>query len=185
MIMAPSIVVSISCLIFCLFAFLYFRMFIVKRTGFEGIIKEVRDEVSRLIQRIDETADKDISLIEDKEKSLRTLLDETDRRMAALNRELARRENAEDTYRKLGRFSIIEQSTIEKSTIEQSNPTLTPPLPQEASSKETYTTEDKSQENQLRDLVRSGFSPQIIASRLGISIAEAEFAVALQERRDS
>ena len=149
--------------------FFYLRAYIERHTGFEGIINDVRDEVSRLIQRIDETTDKDISLIEDKEKNLKALLEETDRRMAALNREFARRENAEDTYRRLGRFPIIEQA----------------PPPESPPQEESPAEELPSQEEQLRELVRSGFSPQVIASRLGISIAEAELAVAIQERRNS
>ena len=40
-----------------------------------------------------------------------------------------------------------------------------------------------SQEEQIRELVRAGYPPPLIASRLGISIAQVEFAAALQERR--
>ena len=38
---------------------------------------------------------------------------------------------------------------------------------------------------QMRELLRAGFSPPLIASRLGISIAEVELAAALIERRGS
>jgi len=38
---------------------------------------------------------------------------------------------------------------------------------------------------QIRELLKAGFSASIIASRLGISIAEVEFAEALLERRES
>ena len=165
--MTGSLVISIGCLLFCVFAFLYMLRLIKKRTSFDGILEDVREEVNRLLQRIDEITDKDISLIEDREKGLRSLLEETDRRLAAMNRELARRENAEEAYRKLGRFPIIEKEK--------------PPPPEPA----LPGGEKPSQEDQLKELVRSGFSPQIIASRLGISISEAELAVALQERRDS
>jgi len=165
--MTGSLVISIGCLLFCVFAFLYMLRLIKKRTSFDGILEDVREEVNRLLQRIDEITDKDISLIEDREKGLRSLLEETDRRLAAMNRELARRENAEEAYRKLGRFPIIEKEK---------------PSPPETA---LPGGEKPSQEDQLKELVRSGFSPQIIASRLGISISEAELAVALQERRDS
>ena len=37
----------------------------------------------------------------------------------------------------------------------------------------------------IRELVRAGFTAPVIASRLGISIAEVEFAAALLERRDA
>jgi DNA-binding NarL/FixJ family response regulator len=134
------------------------------------ILKDVREEVNRLLQKIDEITDKDISLIEEREKGLKSLLEEIDKRLAAMNRELVRRENAEEAYRKLGRFQAIEKVK---------------PLPETAPPPKASPEETRSQEDQLRDLARSGFSPQIIASRLGISVSEAEFAVALQERRDS
>jgi DNA-binding NarL/FixJ family response regulator len=152
------------------FAFLYFQRLIRKRTSFEGILKDVREEVNRLLQRIDEITDKDISLIEERERGLKSLLEETDKRLAAMNRELARRENAEEAYRKLGRFQAIEKAK---------------PLPETAPPPKSSSEDNRSQEDQIRELARSGFSPQIIASRLGISVSEAEFAVALHERRDS
>ena len=164
--MTGAVVLSIGCLLFCFSAFLYFRSYIRKQTSFDGILKDVREEVNRLLQRIDEITEKDISLIEDREKALRTFLDETDRRIAVLNRELSRRENAEEAYRKLGRFPVVE---------------IAKPLPPEPAAPSA----NQSQEDQLRDLARSGFSPQVIASRLGISISEAELGVALQERRNS
>ena len=165
-----GVIISIACLFFCLFCFFYFRGYIDKRTSFDGIIKDVREEVNTLLQRIDEITDKDISLIEDREKDLKSLLEETDRRLAALNRELVRRENAEMAYRKLGNSPIIEKPKLPPQE------TITPQAPEAV---------NLSQEDQLRELARSGFSPQIIASRLGISISEAELAVALQERRNS
>jgi len=37
--------------------------------------------------------------------------------------------------------------------------------------------------NQINEMLQAGCSVQVIASRLGLSIAEVEFAVALMERR--
>jgi hypothetical protein len=165
--MTLSFIISAGCLLFCVFAFFYFRGHIEKRTSFEGILKDVRVEVNQLLQRIDEITDKDITLIEEREKGLKSLLEEIDRRMASLNRELARRENAEKAYRKLGSFPRTE--------------TPKPPPPEAAPAPKV----ESSKDDQLRELVRSGFSPQVIASRLGMSISEAELAVALQERRNS
>jgi hypothetical protein len=180
--MTGALAISVGCLLFCIFAFLYFRAYIERRTSFDGILKDVRDEVNRLLQRIDEITDKDISLIEDREKGLKALLDETDRRLAVLNRDLARRETAEEAYRKLGRIPKPEKAP-------HVSPESAAPLAADISRADPFTRrssmEELPQEDQLRKLVRSGFSPQVIASRLGISISEAELAVALQERRDS
>jgi hypothetical protein len=161
--MSLSLVISVVCLLFCFFAFLYFRVYIKKRTSYEGVLKDVRDEVNRLLQRIDEITEKDISLIEDREKQLKAILEESDRRLALLNKELDRREIAEKTYRELGKNP---PPAIEEK-----------PKPPENS--------QESMEDKISELVRSGFSPSVIASRLGISITEAELAVALLERKNS
>ncbi|MDR0312868.1 MAG: hypothetical protein LBI14_04665 [Treponema sp.] len=161
--MSLPLVISVGCLLFCFIAFLYFRSYINRKTSFEGVLKDVRDEVNRLLQRIDEITEKDISLIEDREKQLKAILEESDRRLALLNKELDRREIAEKTYREIGKNPppVIE----EKPKPPENNP--------------------QSLEDQISALALSGFSPSVIASRLGISITEAELAVALLERKNS
>ena len=188
--MSWSYIISVVTLIFCCFAFLYFRMYIKKRTGFDGIIKEAREEVNRLLGAIDEITDKDISLIEDREKRLKLLLEETDKRLAVLNRELERRTTAEKTYREMGQTAGI---------VRNSAPAVNPPAnnPPDSIPKTTDSSQPVQQaviaapaqpavsaEEQIREMARAGIAPAIIASRLGISITEAEFAAALETQKN-
>ena len=175
--MSAPLLVSVCTLLFCVLAFLYFRAYIAKRTSFDGVLKTVRDEVNRLLLRIDEITEKDISLIEDKEKQLKAFLEETDRRMAMYSRELTRRDNAEKTYRELGKqLPVLE-------LLKHSEPVAAAPVQTTAAALEANTAPPVPIEEQIRELIRSGFSATAIASRLGISIAEAELAVALEDRR--
>ena len=170
--------ISVCCLLFCCFAFLYFRSFIKKRTSFEGTIKDVREEISRLLRSLDEITDKNITLIEDREKRLKELLEETDRRLTIYSREMDRRENAERTYREMGSRIIHEPPKA------ASMAPAPPPVSQPVSHPVSHIEEVKlSLEEQIRELAGSGISPEIIASRLGISISEAELAVALEARK--
>lgn len=173
--MSWPLIISIGSLVFCFSAFIYFRIYIKRRTSFEGILKDVREEVNRLLRRIDEITENDISLIEDREKALRTLLEETDRRLAILNRELERRESAEKAYRDMGKNPI--PIRLASSPVPSPAPEAAP-APQKPRPEGTLSLNE-----QIHELARSGFSPSVIASRLGISITEAELAVALQERR--
>jgi hypothetical protein len=160
--MSLPLVISFGCVLFCIFAFLYFRSYINKKITFDNILKDVRDEVNRLLQRIDEITEKDISIFEDRESQLKTVLDECDRRLAVLNRELDRRETAEKTYRELGKNPppVVEEK-----------PKAPPP-------------EDKlPMQEKINELASLGVPPATIASRLGISVSEAELAVALWERK--
>ena len=216
MIMAWIYAAVIACLVFCCFSFLYFRSYIKRKTSYDGVLKEVRDEVNRLLKSIDDITDRDITLIEDREKRLKELLEEIDRRLLALNRELDRRVNAEKTYREMGSLRIsqrifpqnfmpesqqdssqvskipvyktartgIREAAPESSVVMEPQPTeprsnepvpveLTPPIPTPVPVEE-----------QIRELARAGLTPAIIASRLGISVSEAELAVAIESRRN-
>jgi hypothetical protein len=133
-------------------------------TGVQTCALPIWDEVNRLLQRIDEITEKDISLIEDRKDQLKTLLDESDRRLAILTKELGRKDHAERLYRDLGKNP--------PPPIEEKPPPIAPVSPPE------------SIEDKLSELARSGFSPSAIASRLGISVTEAELAVALLERKE-
>ncbi|MCL2478641.1 MAG: Atg14 domain-containing protein, partial [Treponema sp.] len=132
-------IISICSLLFCCFSFLYFRSYINKRTSYEGTIKKIREEVNRLLHDIDEITDRNISLVEDREKQLKELLEETGKRLAVLNREFDRRDNAEKTYRQMGKNSV--------QIIETVQPEIKPPDPEPV----------LSLEEQIRELVRSGF----------------------------
>jgi hypothetical protein len=88
--MSWPVIVSTLSLLFCAGAFFYFRAYIKRRTSRESVLAEIREEVNRLLLRIDEITDKDISLLEDKEKSLKALLEETEKRLQVYSRELER-----------------------------------------------------------------------------------------------
>jgi hypothetical protein len=88
--MSWPLVVSTFSLFFCVAGFFYFYAYIKRRTSQESVLAEIRDEVNRLLLRIDEITDKDISLLEDKEKSLKVLLEETEKRLKVYSRELER-----------------------------------------------------------------------------------------------
>jgi hypothetical protein len=194
---------SSACVVFCLFAFFYFRQYIKRKTSAEATLAEIRDEVNRLLLRIDEITDKDVSLLEDREKSLKALLEETDKRLKLYVRELEGREKSgnafaalssragSETYTDLGslrfRKAPPENAAQEESPLE---PVETAPqsVPQAAAppfvrAERQAAPEPKPINEHIRDLARAGFSASVIASKLGISISEAELALALLERK--
>jgi hypothetical protein len=194
--------------VFCLFAFFYFRLYIKRRTGPEATLAEIRDEVNRLLLRIDEITDRDVSLLEDREKSLKALIEETDRRLKLYTRELENREKSNralaalspeavnETY--AGPGSLRFRKPASKDTVPQgAAPGETPiqpvePAPSTVPRAETsrfvragrqIPPEPKPINEHIRELAQAGFSASVIASKLGISISEAELALALLERK--
>jgi hypothetical protein len=141
--------------------------------GRDESLDAARDEVNRIILRIEEVTDRDISLIEDREKTLKALLEEADKRIKVYIKELEKDRNTRKTYQELGKSRPL----VFSPPVEEPRDAR-PPAKQteEKAAAETIT-------DQIRNLAMAGFSPPVIASRLGLSISEVELAMALLERK--
>jgi hypothetical protein len=163
---------SLASLVFCFFSFLYLRAYIRRSLRQEESLEAARDEVNRIIFRIEEVTDKDISLIEDKEKTLKALLEEADKHIKIYTKELEKDRTAQKTYQELGR---------------NRPPVFSPPREEGQAHPPAGQMDEKAapanMNEQIRNLALAGFSPPVIASRLGISISEVELAMALLERK--
>jgi hypothetical protein len=204
---AMAFIISVS-------SFFYFRADIKTRTSQKRFLSEIREEVNGIIKSINETTDRDISLIEEREKNLKALLAEIEKRLKVYIKEVEVRRGAEEAYRELGknryrfRQDPLRESDLRKSdslksearreAVQQERPrdyegsapaNTAFPIPEFRVKSETA--QDAPGENplpvgeQILSLVKAGFSVPVIASRLGISVAEVEFAAALLERRDA
>jgi len=69
----------------------------------ENLLSGVREEARALIIELNETADRNVSLVEDRVKALRELLDEADKRMGLVRRELGARAAEREVYAKLNK----------------------------------------------------------------------------------
>jgi len=98
-----TLAISIISLSLCVSGFFFLRWYIGQRTEVSRLLDEYRDEVHRLIAEIDAATDRDSQLVEERIKNLRTLLDDTDKRISVYTRELQRSRNSEAIYKNLGR----------------------------------------------------------------------------------
>ena len=223
--LAPYLTLLLSAFAFAIsvFSFFYFRSWLRARTSHARILSEMRDEVNSILKSINETTDRDISLIEEREKNLKTLLADIEKRLKVYVREVEVHRGAEEAYRELGknRYHFRPDEARESKSRASSD------LPRESDSRsESQPRSEGVQQNRNMDtqkaapqvkpafpvpqfmvkpesaqealpeslppvgeqiflLVKAGFSIPAIASRLGISISEVEFAAALLERRDA
>jgi len=67
----------------------------------DKLLEGVRDEARALVIELNESADRSVSLVEDRSAALRELLDEVDRRMGLAKRELEKRAVEREVYTKL------------------------------------------------------------------------------------
>ena len=166
----------------------------------------MREEVNTILRSINEVTERDISLIEDRERRLKSLLDEVDKRLKVYIREFdARRTatpeaaaspeplNARAAYQELGKSRYLRSgaslSGASSSGAPMGEQELFPAAPSPDSfplpSFSVKADEDSSSAgDKIKELLQAGLSPPLIASRLGLSIAEVEFATTLLERRE-
>jgi len=210
------LLLSALAFVISVFSLFYFRSWLKARTGQARILAEMREEVNSILVSINETTDRDISLIEEREKNLKALLEDIEKRLKVYVREVEVRRGAEEAYRELGKNRYRPPQTANgkpdlndeleggepetrreavqqkrngdtRDAAPQAKPKKAFPIPEFEVKSESVS--GLPQENppplgeQVLSLVRAGFSVPVIASRLGISIAEVEFAAALLERK--
>jgi hypothetical protein len=153
------------------------------------------------VLELNETADRNVTLVEDRMASLRELLDAVDRRIGVEKKELGARAVEREVYEKLARRRPIaparegpiapepqarrfpEEAPIQLSlgaAAESQGPGGIAP---EVTLSEDILFTSKTKREEALDLYRRGISADLIAARLGATVAEIELLVEVEERR--
>jgi hypothetical protein len=156
----------------------------------ENLLAGVREEARALIIELNETADRNVSLVEDRMKSLRELLDEADRRIGVVKRELGARVVEREIYAKLNRRRPIVPNGGALNGVTPADPSAAAadravpaePLPEVLSAHDRIDPV-KSPRERAVELHRSGFSTDLIAAKIGATVAEVELMIEMEEMR--
>jgi hypothetical protein len=232
-----AFVFSAASLILCGFSFVFFGLYLRRRTGAERILTEFKEEVNKIILEIDSATERDLTLVEDRVKALKTLLENADRRVADIERYIAvsvreqeRHRTQEAAYAALGRQAGLAKTAeagggpgasrviplssarrgkkpdkappvsaetagaVSRNAASESSPEPAPavsgiaaePAPQMplfVRAEEELPSAAPSLAEQAAKLSREGFSADIIALRLGATVAEVELALAISGKR--
>jgi hypothetical protein len=183
-----------------------------RRLELDSLLSGVREEARALITELNETADRNVSLVEDRVKGLRELLDETDRRMGLVRRELRTRESEREVFARLSARRPIVPAAPEPAPAPATAPAPRgaaeapiqfslgprdedreadrPPeiAPERSDLPEVGVSEErievaKSPRERAVELHRQGFSAQVIAARVGATVAEIELMIEMEEMR--
>jgi hypothetical protein len=207
------LILSAASLCFCVFGFLFFRRYIDRKTAARELLADYRAETYRLIAEIDAAADRDSLLVEERIKTLKKLLEDTDRRISVYMREIQRSKAGEAMSASLGRgirAALDSRPGTEAAApqAEAAPPAPVPPqeeatreaAPQETVHQEAVQEIDAAEEEQpaagkrrpkkaklkaqIAELSAQGIPPAKIASRLGLSLAEVDLALNLLQARE-
>ena len=200
--MTTSIVISVISLCLCISGFFFFRWYIDRKIAASSLLSNYREEVYRLIAEIDAAADRDSLLVEERIKTLKQVLDDTDRRISVYMRELQRSRQGEAMYTSLGRGIRAALDSRPANGDQKPSPQEAPTEPQAASESQPSTRPEAHKRGakkrrappvqespakpkikvQIAELSAHGLSQQEIASRLGLSLAEVDLALNLLHR---
>jgi hypothetical protein len=108
--MTSVLILSAGSLSLSGFTFVFFLNYLKRRTSRNRILAELtagfREEAAKIEREINAVTDRDVTLVEDRVKALRALLEDTDRRIAVYARELERRKSQEETFAALDRETV-------------------------------------------------------------------------------
>lgn len=191
--------------------FLYVRSRVRKALESDGLIDKLRAEVGELVRDLNQTTDRNLTLVEDAIRALREASAEADRKTAVLRRETERRSTENAVYDRLGRMrnaaSVSEEGAVSPPKAEgprkpvsaaealplfdsSRQETVVAPsreAPQEAipfvSFSSTPIRPKPTTKEEVMGLSRRGISSEFIAAKLGITVAEVELIISLEEQK--
>ena len=175
--MTVQAIFSLFTLVLCAVFFVYAHLYIRRRTSRESVLTACRDEVDRLVAEIDRATDRDTQLVEDRIAALRKILEDADRRIALMSRDMEKRRSSMELYTALGpRQPGPSQAGSTAPIPAAPSPPAQPPNQQAPQGPSVPLTQ------RVLELSRQGFAAELIATRLDLSLAEVELALAVSRR---
>jgi hypothetical protein len=188
-----------AALLISILSFLYLRAYTKKRTTLERIPEDVRSEVQEIINEIDRITDRDLLLVEERikyfkttmqdcEKKINAIIDDADRRIGVLSREVESRARKEDVYTQIGRRggAIPKPAPVLPETVVAPTPVAAAADAVAAASAnanaESEIHETLTQKEKILNLSTAGYSAAQIASKLGINVSAVEMMLYVGEQ---
>lgn len=174
--------------------FLYVRWRVRKALEVDGLQERLREELGQLVRDLNQTTDRNITLLEDAVRSLKEAVGEADRRAAVLRREAERRVQEGAVYDRLGRMRQTSAAvgepdrTAETPVLRGRAAAGTVPGPIQpsipfVSFSSTPLRSAPPLKEEVLSLNRRGISSDLIAAKLGITVAEVDLIVSLEEQK--
>lgn len=166
-------------------AYLVLNRNIRARTSQQAALDEIKREVGAIITELNSTTERNIELIEDRIASLERLIEQADKRVGALKRDLAAHQGEGATYSRLGRpvGSFERGPTVPAAAgnEEEAPAAHDPPNARPDGAEETTAGGGGTVRQRVRRLYLQGVPMPRIAAIVGKTVGEVELIVALDE----
>lgn len=163
------------------FLILWTRASVRRYLGSDEEMDRVRREIGALIIELDSSADRNVTVLEDRLSALKDLLAEADKRISVLGQERSRRPADDTVYDRLGR-------TAETRPVQNTEPrqaSIPEPLVPFIRFSEKPLPIEEPFADKVVSLARRGFSSDIIAARLGVTMTEVDLVLSMERERDA
>ena len=188
--MIGTVLLILNIIAFGLLAYLLTRK-IRRELDTREIIEKIRDEVNGLIVELNQTTDRNVGIVEERIGRLRSLIEEADKKIQLVDRELQKHDVGIDVYQKLRTSAkqriegapkqdpevvaepVLQMTGVAIPETPAANPTATPV-------EEPMAVDNLSLKERVLTLARQGFDARIIATRLGTTIGEVELVLSIQ-----
>jgi hypothetical protein len=158
--------------------------------GSDDEIDRIHREIGALIVELDASADRNITVLEDRMNSLKEMISEADRRISLLSQERGKRQSESLVYDRSGRTPTQRPRVESKDLPETATPEAMaerqgpqPEIPFIRFSEKPVPIEEPFIDKVI-SLSRKGFSSDIIAAHLGATIAEVDVVVSMERERE-
>lgn len=173
-----------------LVVYLVLKKKIARALHLETILREVREEVDRLQVELNQTTNRNVTLIEDRLNALSEALGKADKKILLFRREAEKQELSGKLYTELSARRHLGETpagapaeAVPAAATPVPTPASTPastPVPTPASEPADEESPPDRRAEAVR-LARSGLSPALIARRLGLTMGEVELILSLAE----
>ncbi len=175
----------------CAFMFAFYLR-LKSRFSANRILREIREEIDKLVLDLGRETDRDVALLESRIKGLRALIDEADRRVLVADREEEKRQRSGKVIDRLDTRAAPEAGTVtdRPRPATESRPTTESPGRQEPVTIYTRPTVVRSERQiqpvvplreRVLEMARKDISPEMIASTLSMSLGEIELILDMND----
>jgi len=189
-----TILVSIGvCILIAGLLYIIFTKKIERARSGPEVLKQISSEVNQMIVELNQTADRNIGLVEQRIQGLTDLLEQADRKIKVLQREIDRYSRSVETYSSIKPRNVPPpalSATGADAHAPGSGQSVSQGLPPQrnenaAQAEESKSSEEpKSRRDRIISLYNQGISADLIASRVNSTVAEVELIISIHEDKE-